>query len=212
MAQPPDFELIKPYTKSSELRLAAMAGALAAIDKENIGGDVVECGVWKGGNIMLARIMCPQRICWMYDTFDGMTEPDPVLDIKRDGERAIDRYRLKQAGGTKWDAVSLDEVQAGFMVSGISLDRVHFVSGPVENSLDVVSPLRIAILRLDVDWYAPTKVALEKLYGRISVGGFLIVDDYGHWMGCKKAVDDYFRKMTPPFWDADYSCRVFRKC
>lgn len=189
-----------------------MVSALHAIDDEKVPGDIVECGVWKGGNIMLSRLMCPERSCWLFDTFDGMTEPDPELDVKRDGERAIDRYNQKKAGGTKWDAVSLDEVQAGFMMLGIDMKQLHFVSGPVERSLDVVAPLRIAILRLDLDWYAPTKSALEKLYGRVSRGGFLIVDDYGHWMGCKKAVDEYFGKNAPPFEDADYTCRVFRKC
>jgi hypothetical protein len=207
-----DLELVKPYTKSTPERLASMADALRAIEEEEIPGDIVECGVWRGGNIMLARLMCPQRVCWIYDTFDGMTEPGP-FDVKRDGERAIDRWHAKQAGGTKWDAVSLDELQAGFVAIGLSMEKIHFVSGRVENSLQVVRPFRVAILRLDVDWYEPTKAALQALYARVVRKGFLIVDDYGHWMGCKKAVDEYFGKAAmPPHWDADYSCRVFRKC
>jgi len=204
-------DLVKPYTKSSETRLEAMADALCKVDADRVAGDIVECGVWKGGNIMLARILSPTRACWMFDTFDGMTEPHPTFDVKRDGERAIDRYNQKKNGGTKWDAVSLAEVQAGFMQLGLVTEKVHFVAGPVEQSLQTIKPMRIAILRLDVDWYVPTKAALEALYGRISLNGFLIVDDYGHWMGCKQAVDEYFRTGTPPFRDADYTCRVFRK-
>ena len=188
-----------------------MAEAVETVDVESIPGDVVEVGVWKGGNIMLARMISPTRVCWLYDTFDGMTEPDPVLDVKASGWRAIDRYKMKQAGGTKWDAVSLEEVKSSFFAIGLDLNNLHFVSGPVENSLDIVSPRQIAVLRLDVDWYRPTLCAIEKLYGRVSLGGFLIVDDYGHWMGAKKAVDDYFGKFAPDHYDADYSCRIFRK-
>lgn len=205
-------DIVKPYTKSNEARLESMAQALRKVDEDRVPGDVVECGVWKGGNIMLARLLSPTRACWMFDTFDGMTEPHPEYDIKRDGERAIDRYNQKKEGGTKWDAVSLLEVQAGFMELGLVTDKIHFVAGPVEHSLKTITPFRIAVLRLDVDWYAPTKAALEALYGRISFNGFLIIDDYGHWMGCKKAVDEYFRGNAPPFHDADYTCRVFRKC
>lgn len=204
-------EKVKPYTKSDFTRMLSMARAIEAVERDGIPGAVVEVGVWRGGNIMLATLMAPERTCWMYDTFDGMTEPDAMLDVKRDGERAIDRWMQKQAGGTKWDAVSLDDVQQGFLAEGIDISRVHFVSGPVETTLDMISPKVIAILRLDVDWHRPTKHALEKLYGRMSQGGFLIVDDYGHWMGAKKAVDDFFGKFFPEHFDADYSCRVFRK-
>lgn len=205
------FNRVKPFTKSTTQRLTSMADALSIIEQENIPGDVVECGVWRGGNIMLARIMAPNRTCWAYDTFDGMTEPDHKLDVKPDGWRAIDRWKAKADNGHKWNAVSLQEVQDHFISIGLDFQNIHFVEGPVELSLDIVSPMRISILRLDVDWYLPTKVAMKKLYPRLSGGGFLIVDDYGHWMGCRKAVDDYFGHFVPPFHDADYSCRVFRK-
>ena len=205
---------VKGYTKSDPVRLASMVQALTDIDDRNTPGDVVEVGVWRGGNIMLTRIMSPRRKCWMYDTFDGMTEPDANLDVKKSGHRAIERYNIKKANGSKWDAVSVEEVQEGFRKVGVSLDDVAMVVGPVEDTmLDPNQlPLAVAILRLDADWYSPTKMALKTLYPRVVPGGFLIVDDYGHWMGCQKAVDDYFGKDLPPYYDADYSCRVFKKC
>lgn len=212
VAGPPDYGLIQPYTKSTPIRMASMVAALHDIDDMKTPGDIVECGVWRGGNIMLARMIRPDRVCWAYDTFDGMTEPDHELDVKPSGQKAIDRYNTKKAGGTKWDAVSLDEVMDGFVTLGIDMDRVHFVEGPVETSIDTVAPLRIALLRLDMDWYLPTKVAMEKLYPRLSPGGILIVDDYGHWMGCKKAVDEFFGSNRPQMHEVDYSCVVFRKC
>jgi hypothetical protein len=215
MAQSADcLDLVRNYTKSSRARLEGMADALCAIECEDIPGDVVEVGVWRAGNIMLARMLAPDRVCWLYDTFDGMTEPDPELDIKLTGalNRAIDTWNAKRKVGCKWAAVSIDDVQQGFNTIGVSTERMHFVEGPVERTLDKVVPLRIAILRLDVDWHAPTKVALEKLYPLVVAGGFLIVDDYGHWAGARKAVNDYFGDAAPPWRDADYTCRIFRKC
>jgi len=196
-----------------------MADALFDVEQHSIPGDVVECGVWRGGNIMLARMLAPERVCWLFDTFNGMTVPDPDLDVKRGGERAIDRYNLKLAGGTKWDAASFEEVIQGFQTLGLyDSSRLRFIGGPVEETLPgafltapEMLPNLISILRLDMDWHLPTKIALEYLYPRISLGGFLIVDDYGHWLGCQKAVDDFFGDHMPSFRDVDYSCRVFRK-
>lgn len=210
-------DMVKEYTKSPPERLAAMVDALEVIEAQRIAGDIVECGVWRGGNIMLARLLCPDRVCWLLDTFDGMTEPDAVLDVKPDGRggRAIDKYRSKTAAGLKWNAVSFDEVTNGFLDLGLfNEDKLNFLIGPVESTLpdNPTLPDRIAILRLDMDWYSPTKVALDCLFPRLSEDGFLIVDDYGHWLGCKKAVDEYFGDRTLPFRDVDYSCRVFRKC
>jgi O-methyltransferase len=204
-------EKIKPYTKSDVPRLMSMLDALKLIDQKEIPGDVVEVGVWRGGNIMLARLLSPQRRCWLYDTFDGMTVPSE-FDVKRSGDKAIDRYNLKRAGGTKWDAVSLEEVKNGFRQNKIDPLQLNFIVGPVELTAPLLRPQTIALLRLDVDWYAPTKVALEQLYPKLSAGGILIVDDYGHWMGCAKAVDEYFEDSAPPFEDVDYSCRIFFKC
>lgn len=211
-------ELIQPYTKSTPQRMASMYEALMKVSSSYISGDIVECGVWRGGNIMLARIVCPERDCWLYDTFNGMTEPDHELDRKRPnsrgvlGELAIDRYRAKQAGGTKWDAVDIDTVKHSFKTMGLD-DRCIFMKGAIEETIHLDQPDQISILRLDMDWYIPTKVALDHLYPKLVRGGFLIVDDYGHWMGCKKAVDDYFESLgyLPEMTFSDYSCVTIRK-
>lgn len=185
---------IKPYTKTGTARIAAMAAALAHIDKHQIPGAVVECGVWKGGNIILARKLSPKRVCWLYDTFDGMTEPTEV-DISRKGVLALKSYKKKERRGDKWAAVTVDEVRANLQEMGV-LDegRLRFVVGRVEDTLtkDANLPHEIALLRLDTDWHASTKVELEVLWPRVAKGGVLIVDDYGHWAGARKAVDEYF--------------------
>ena len=202
---------VQPYTKSFPQRMASMYEALLSVDRDGIQGDVVECGVWRGGNIMMARIVSPERKCWLYDTFDGMTMPDPDLDVKPDGWRAIDRYHLKINGGTKWAAAPIEEVQESFKALGLE-ENCIWVRGPVEDTLlsgDL--PRSIAVLRLDMDWHSPTKIALERLYPLLVPGGFLIIDDYGHWLGCKKAVDDYFGEI-PRMIEVDYSCRMLQKC
>lgn len=198
---------VAPYTKSGPERIAAMVDALRRIDREGIIGDVVECGVWRGGNIILARKLCPNRICWLYDTFDGMTAPTPD-DVTRSGRKASDSYNKKLSRGAKWADVSLGDVRANLEKTGMLDDnRLRFIVGPVEDTLrDATNiPERIALLRLDTDWHESTKVELEVLYPQLVPGGILIVDDYGHWMGARKAVDEYFGDAMPVMVQIDYT-------
>ena len=188
---------VQPYTKTSRERLCAMAKALQTIDVEEIEGDVVECGVWRGGNIMLARFLSPDRVCWLYDTFRGMA-----------GRSKYDVNRKGISVGTGKSAVPIEEVLENFHKTGTyDAAKLRFVRGQVEETLlyDEYLPDRIALLRLDTDWYHSTKIELEKLWPRMEPGGILIVDDYGHWLGCRKAVDDFFRQKVVPFHRIDYT-------
>jgi hypothetical protein len=208
------FDTVRPFTKANDARFESMLKLLQSLD--GVEGDIVECGVWRGGLMMLARMVCPDRVCWLYDTFDGMTVPHPEYDVKRPikgkQKRAIDRYNQKKAGGTKWDAVSIDEVRDNFRSFGLlDTEHVRMIEGPVEHTLIFgPKPKRIALLRLDTDWYESTKVELEELYPLLVHGGYLIVDDYGHWMGSKKAVNEYFGECFG-FVQIDYSCIVMRR-
>lgn len=182
-------DAIRPYTKASIERLDAMRAALSLIDLNDIAGDVVECGVWRAGHIIMARKLSPLRVCWLYDTFDGMT-PAGEFDKKADG-KSVKPKKL----GRKWAACSVDEVKANLRETETYDERfLRFVVGSVEQTLLVEAnlPDKIALLRLDTDWYESTKIELEVLYPRLQSGGVLIVDDYGHWLGARKAVDDYF--------------------
>jgi O-methyltransferase len=193
---------VKPYTKSSFARIEAMTAAIEAT--RDIPGDIVECGVWRGGNIILARKLAPERVCWLYDTFAGMTKPQEV-DVNRNGRPAMASYMAKPAG---WSSASVDEVR-GYLEQTGTLDdeKLRFVVGPVERTLLEPEnlPDRIAVLRLDTDWYASTKAELEALYPRLAPGGVLIVDDYGHWLGAQRAVKEYFGKAMPPMTWIDYT-------
>lgn len=198
---------VKSYTLSNYARLRAMADAVLHIDRAGVSGAVVECGVWRGGNIMLARLLSPKRMCWLYDTFQGMTEPGPE-DKRRSGAAALDDYKVRAAQGKPWCAASLDEVIAGMRQTGTYDPTLcKFIVGDVIETLrDGVAPNRIALLRLDTDWFASTKEELETLYPRLAPGGVLIVDDYGHWQGARKAVDEYFAGSDVSLKFVDYSC------
>lgn len=183
-----------PYTKASPERLQALVTALGSLDNAQIAGDVVECGVYRGANIILTRMVSPDRVCWLYDTFDGMTEPDPDKDISYIGRPAIASYERKQLVGAKWARASREEVEANIRHFGLfDLSKLVFVEGDVRKTLtNGLVPERIALLYVDVDWYDSTKICLEKLYPFLVRGGILFLDDYGHWKGAQRAVNEFF--------------------
>jgi len=181
-----EIELAHPFSKSGKARLAATWKACQQVDREGIEGAFVECGVWRGGNVMVARWAAPSRQCWLYDTFNGMTEPSNY-DMKRSGELATAKWIGKAA-------VSVEEVRRNLCSVGLyNPNEVHIVPGDVRKTLlnQGNLPDNISVLRLDTDFYDSTKIEMEILYPRLSSGGCLIVDDYGHWLGAKKAVDEY---------------------
>jgi hypothetical protein len=136
------------------------------------------------------------RDLWLFDTFEGMSEPT-TYDIRiNDGLAATEKWQsLRQdGGGSKWCDVDIGEVQTNMQKTGYPPDKIRFIKGKVEETLRVPHnvPEQIAILRLDTDWYTSTKAEMESLFPRVSLGGILIVDDYGTWAGSKRAVDEYF--------------------
>lgn len=204
-------ERVSPYTKTSEARLASLVDCLRTLDEERVPGDFVECGVWRGGSVILARIVSPDRFCWLYDTFTGMTEPGP-LDTKRDGTPAKDLLLAKP--NKRMSAASLEEVVQNLKdTETYDARKLRFVKGPVEETLRIPinRPLRIAMLRLDTDWYSSTKIELETLWPLLAPRGFLIIDDYGHWMGANKASNEYLAPKGYGFKMIDYTAALVRK-
>jgi hypothetical protein len=204
-------ESIRPYTKTSPERISGWISDLEYIDRENIDGDIVECGVWRAGNIILARKLSPDRVCWLYDTFAGMTEPAQV-DCKRNGAPALARYHSNIKNGVGWCIATMDDVESGLKEFGVyDESKLRFVEGDVSETLQHPKrrPEKIALLRLDTDWYASTRDELKYLYPLLQPGGVLIVDDYGHWDGARRAVNEYFGKVKLEI--VDYSaCRIVK--
>jgi hypothetical protein len=108
------------------------------------------------------------------------------------------------------EAVGLDAVRRTVLGSGYPAERVHFVEGRVEDTLPAHAPEQLALLRLDTDWYESTRAEMEHLYPRLVPGGVLIIDDYGHWEGARRAVDEHFAAHGPAplLHRIDYTARI----
>lgn len=219
-----DWEIINrvlPFTMTTVERLYAMVQAAKYIASQKVPGDVVECGVWRGGSIMAAAntligLNDRKRDLWLFDTFSGMTKPGNE-DIGYDGRIALDIYNQKQnlPDEAKWCFASLEDVKANLKATDYPDEQLHFIVGKVEDTLLESNniPNEIALLRLDTDWYESTRLELEILYPRLQKGGFFIIDDYGHWSGSRKATDEYFEKMglRPFLHRIDYTGRIMQK-
>lgn len=209
---------VSGFTMTSLERGYALYQAVQYIVKGGIGGDFVECGVWKGGSCMLMALSliaagCTDRKIYLYDTFEGMTEPGGNDFIAWNGKSVSERWDADKNGTTdnftEW-AVGLEAVKKNIGMTGYPEENIIFVKGSVEKTLANLKPSSISLLRLDTDWYESTRSELEHLYPRLNQGGTLIIDDYGHFTGAKKAVDEYFNDLELPILlnRIDYTGRI----
>jgi O-methyltransferase len=214
-------EEARPYTMTSPERiLATMDAALYAL-RRDIDGAFVECGVWRGGSVLamiraLQHLGVADRDLYLFDTFEGMTPPTEK-DTSPFDAPALETWRSSKKAGTvpwRWafdpDVFNLESVRSLVLATGYPAERIHFVQGRVEDTIPRAAPESIAVLRLDTDWYDSTWHELVHLYPRLPPGGVLLVDDYGHWDGCRAAVDRYFGEIDEPIFLAriDYTGRV----
>lgn len=199
------YRIVRPYTMSANARLHGLYRAVRHVVEGGIPGDVVECGTARGGSaalmgLTLERLRAP-RTLWVFDTFEGI--PPPTAD---DPDEAIARLYTGQFRGEQ------SEVEALFARLGI-LARSRLVKGLFQDTVATAPVRQIAVLHLDGDWYESVKVCLDHLYDRVSPGGVVQIDDYGHWEGARKAVDEFMRdrRITAPLQYLDYTGRQFYK-
>ena len=211
---------VQPYTMTSPERLWSLIDGVRYVIEENLVGDFVECGVWRGGSVMamaleLNRLGVSDRNLWLYDTFTGMTEPTDTDVESGTGKRAADLLRSTDVGDGNniWCVAGRTDVEANVASTGYPTGLMTLVEGDVSETLHRTLPSEVAFLRLDTDWYESTKSCMENLYPKLVPGGVCILDDYGHWAGARRAVDEYFDKHGPrPFMHViDYGGRVFTK-
>ncbi|WP_316396930.1 TylF/MycF/NovP-related O-methyltransferase [Bradyrhizobium sp. 33ap4] len=188
---------------TSPERIWATMQAVQHVVRSEVQGSFVECGAWRGGSSMAAALQFlienESRELRVFDTFAGMTRPDDVDG--RNGEPAIDEWAKNQTQThNEWCYASLEDVTKNLRSTGYPANLIRLIKGDVTMTLARPEnlPEKIAILRLDTDWYASTKVELEALYPRLSLGGVLIVDDYGWWDGARRAVDEFFANRPRP--------------
>ena len=211
-------DLCKNFTMTSPERLLSVIESVRYIVKNNIPGDLVECGVWKGGSSMAAALTLQSlnsfdRTIYLYDTFEGMTKP---TDLDKDNSGKSASQILKEsdyATSAVWAVSQFDEVFENMRKTNYPMDKVTFVKGPVEVTIPETIPSLISFLRLDTDWYESTLHELTHLYPLVSQKGVLIVDDYGHWQGSKLATDSYFESggFSPFLHRIDYTGRLIIK-
>ena len=205
---------IGDYSLTPLVRRWNLIKSLHYINQNKLEGDIVECGIWRGGNLFLAKKIQDlyykniKRTFYGYDTFEGMPEPSVY-----DGEKVVQIYKNFLKKGERWTEASLDDVENSIKKLFLSLDDFNLVKGKVEDTLINKKnlPSKISLLRLDTDFYESTKVELEILYPLLVQKGVLIIDDYGDFIGCRKAVDDYFFNKNVLMISIDKSCRIIIK-
>jgi hypothetical protein len=187
--------------------IVTLVRAVDHVIGNGIPGALVECGVYMGGNIevmirALHRHGVGDRDIYLYDTFAGMPRPTEGDELAHDAavlpnpvndatSWEVHRNEADGDKGSNWMRAGVDIVRQRIDPLGYPDRHLHFVKGMVEDTIPAVVPDRIAILRLDTDFYASTKHELEHLYPRLSPGGILIIDDYGAFPGSRMATDEY---------------------
>lgn len=205
---------VNQYTMTPLVRRWSLIKSLHYINKKKLDGDIVESGIWRGGNLFLSKIIQEKyypnihRKYYGYDTFEGM--PVPTIN---DGKKMSNFYHNLKKKNKKWFKASLDEVSDSANLLFKDNADFKFIKGKVEQTLleKINLPNKISLLRLDTDWYESTKIELNILFPLLVNNGVLIIDDYGDMPGCRKAVDEYFSDKNILMISIDRSCRIVIK-
>lgn len=217
------WQRVRGYTMTSIERGYSLYSGIRYICQQGIPGALAECGVWRGGSSMLIALTLHAlgesvRDLYLYDTFEGMPYPGEKDVISSTGASVRERWESIEENGRipfeDWK-VGLDEVRSNMAATGYPVEKVHMIAGMVEKTLTAQEhkpPAELSLLRLDTDWYDSTRVELEQLYPRLSRGGVLIIDDYGHFDGARLAVDEFFASLPvrerPFLHRIDYTGRI----
>lgn len=212
---------VKDHTVNSLAGAVSLIGCVRYVVEHGIPGALVECGVYRGGNIevmvkamqMLGR---GDRDIYAFDTFDGMPQPADI-DVEFGVDPAAVMWEKYRDGdsltGSHWMRGTIYEVMDRVFPLGYPKERLHFVKGMVEDTLPTLAPEQVAVARFDTDFYSSTKAEFEYLYPRVSPGGVIIIDDYGAFQGSKLATDEYLKDngIDVTLQIVDKNIRAFQK-
>ncbi len=189
------YEKCREYTMTSREKMYSLYKSVRYIVKARLPGEIVECGVWRGGSAMLVaytfvKLGETNRKIYLYDTFEGMTEP-----TQEDHYFRADKWKEEHIDGhSTWCYASLEEVKENMSKTKYPEKNLFYVKGKVEETIPTTLPGNISLLRLDTDWYESSKHELIHLYPLLVRNGVLIIDDYGlSHAGQRQAVDEYFQ-------------------
>ncbi|RYY39887.1 MAG: macrocin O-methyltransferase [Chitinophagaceae bacterium] len=209
----------QPFTMTSPERMYSLYQSVRYLIANKLSGSFVECGVWRGGSSMVMALTLQAlhentRELFLYDTYEGMSAPGAEdVDLNQNAAGQLLEKSEKSTESIIWAFASLNDVQQNLGSTGYPDGSIHYVQGKVEDTLPATLPGRIALLRLDTDWYESTYHELTHLFPLVVPGGVVIIDDYGHWQGARKAVDQYLNEqgLVPLLHRIDYTGRVFIK-
>jgi O-methyltransferase len=208
-------EKVRPFSLTSPERLASLCQSVSYIVKNDISGAIVECGVWRGGSMMAAAYSFmhfgrTERQMFLFDTFDGMSEPTEADTVASTKENAKELLRKSAKNEEIWCFSPIEEVRANIQSVGYPMEKITLIKGKVEETIPCDFAGEIALLRLDTDWYESTAHELRHLYPLLVHQGVLLIDDYGHWEGARRAVDEYIEANRIPILlnRVDYTGRI----
>lgn len=215
-------ETAKLFSMTSYQKLNFLLRSIEYVNNKKLEGDFVECGVWKGGNLilfkkMMTRLNITDKLIYAFDTFEGMTKPTDIdVDIRFDNEKAEDvmKRNIKDYNNHSIHCYyPIDKVKENLTNNCKDIENIKLIKGDVLKTLLISRniPDKISILRLDTDWYESTKIELEILFPKLFKDGILIIDDYGDYFGCKKAVDEYFKDKKISMFKVDSGGRMLIK-
>jgi O-methyltransferase len=173
--------LIPRYTMVLPRRLLSLRHLVEDLETRGISGDIVECGSWNGGSAALMGLYGSRKV-WVFDSFEGLPEPG-----ENDGEWERKHYFKG------WSQGDPAKVREAFRKLGVPTERFEIVKGWFDRTLPGAPIRSISLLHVDADWYESVKTVLETLYAKVERGGFVVLDDYGRFEGCRKAFDEFNR-------------------
>jgi len=198
------------------VRFENLRACMVDVLRQNNAGDFIEAGVWRGGATIFMRALLKSygvadRRVWVADSFDGLPEPDPEkFPLEAKTHRGPVMRKVYQHF-----TCDLDEVKNNFNTFGLLDEQVVFLKGWFKDTLAAAPIARLAVLRLDGDYYQSTTDGLLNLYNKVSVGGYVIIDDYAEdsWTYCRKAVNEFRRDqgISEPLMDVDAKCVYWQK-
>ena len=195
---------VRGYTAVFVPRLVALYKLSEEINQRSLPGDIVECGVYNGGSAAIMASFCEKsplsRTVWLFDSFEGLPKP-----TDKDGDEA--------PAYEGWCHGDLSKVKKVLRKLHIPESRVHIVKGWFQDTFPSVQIRDIAILHIDADWYESVKLCLEKFYDSVQPGGYIVLDDYGDWEGCRIATDEFLKKraLGIKLTQVDYTGSYFQK-
>jgi hypothetical protein len=215
-------QFIEHYMKGPAISMLPIArmdnieACVRQVVRDAIPGDLIETGVWRGGATIFMRGMLKalgvtDRKVWVADSFEGLPEPD----AERFPKEAAAHKGVVFNRAFKHFAAGLEEVQHNFQAYGLLDDQVRFLQGWFKDTLPTAPIEQLAVIRLDGDYFESTMDALNSLYDKLAVGGFLIIDDYGEdmWTYCRQAVEEFrtAHGVTEPLVTVDSKCSYWRR-